>query len=343
MRKSVCTAFLTVVGALGASSVSGQAGNQPVSVPEAGVIEIINEDALEYLDPVARVTTLAGGYDWIEGPLWIEDGGYLLFSDIPNNVIVKYEPGVGASPYLENSGAAGVYPGDYSSGSNGLLLDKFGRLVIFQQGARRVAVMDASLSSPRANYLSLADRFQGRRLNSPNDGVFHSDGSLYFTDPPYGLEGGSEDERRELPFQGIYRLGADGQLALLDDTVRFPNGIGLSPDEETLYVGVSDATNPVWLAYDVLSDGTLENRRVFFNASEWLDDDGTQGLPDGMAVHSSGAIFASGPGGVWLFSPDGRVVARIHTGRLTSNCTLSADEKRLFITADDTLMSLALK
>ena len=343
MRKSVCTAFLTVVGALGASSASGQAGNQPGSVPEAGVIEIIHEDALEFLDRSARVTTLAGGYEWTEGPLWIEDGGYLLFSDIPNNVIVKYEPGVGASTYMENSGAAGVYPGDYSSGSNGLLLDGLGRLVIFQQGARRVAVMDASLSSPRANYISLAERFQGRRLNSPNDGVFHGDGSLYFTDPPYGLERGSEDERRELQIQGIYRLGVDGQLELLDDTVRFPNGIGLSPDEETLYVGVSDATNPVWLAYDVLSDGTLGNRRVFFDADEWPDGDGMQGLPDGMAVHSSGAIFASGPGGVWLFSPDGRVLARIHTGQLTSNCTLSADEKRLFITADDTLMSLAVK
>ena len=336
-------AFLAVFGALGSGQAGGQGEASPDGVSGVGSIEILHEDALELIDGSANIALLAGGYRWTEGPLWIEDGGYLLFSDIPNNVIVRYEPGAGASLYLENSGAAGVDPGDSTSGSNGLLLDGLGRLVIFQQGARRVAVMDAPLSAPRANYISLADRFEGRRLNSPNDGVFHSDGSLYFTDPPFGLERVSEDERRELPFQGIYRLGADGQLELLDDSVRFPNGIGLSPDEETLYVAVSDAANPVWLAYDVLSDGTLENRRVFFDAGERLDDDGAQGLPDGMAVHSSGAIFASGPGGVWLFSPDSRVLARIYTGRLTSNCSLSADEKRLFITASDTLMAIALK
>ena len=343
MRKSVCTAFLTVVGALGASSASGQAGNQPGSLPEAGAIEIIHEDALEFLDRSARVTTLAGGYEWTEGPLWIEDGGYLLFSDIPNNVIVKYEPGVGASPYLENSGAAGVYPGDYSSGSNGLLLDEPGRLVIFQQGARRVAVMDASLSSPQVNYLSLADVSRADGSTVPTMGCFTVTAVSTLPIPPTALREVPKMNAGNCRFRAFIAWESDGQLELLDDTVRFPNGIGLSPDEETLYVGVSDATNPVWLAYDVLSDGTLENRRVFFDASEWLDDDGMQGLPDGMAVHSSGAIFASGPGGVWLFSPDGRVLARIHTGRLTSNCTLSADEKRLFITADDTLMSLALK
>lgn len=335
--------FLAAFGALVSGEASGQGQAFPDGAPEVGSIQIIHEDALELIDGSAGMALLADGYEWTEGPLWIEDGGYLLFSDIPNNVIVRYEPGAGADLYLENSGAAGVYPGDYPSGSNGLLLDSQGRLVVFQQGARRVAVMEAPLSSPRADFISLADRFDGRRFNSPNDGVFHSDGSLYFTDPPFGLERGAEDERRELPFQGIYRLGADGQLDLLDDSVRFPNGIGLSPDEQTLYVAVSDASNPVWLAYDVRSDGILENRRVFFDAGEWLDGEGAQGLPDGLAVHSGGAIFASGPGGVWVFSPDSRVLARIHTGRLTSNCSLSEDEKRLFITADDTVMSIELK
>jgi gluconolactonase len=215
--------------------------------------------------------------------------------------------------------------------------------VLFQQGDRRVAAMEAPLSSPRDNFVTLAGEYDGKRLNSPNDGAFRSDGSLYFTDPPYGLEKVMADDRKELPFQGIYRLGPGGDLHLLDDTVSFPNGIALSTDEKTLYVAVSDKTWPVWLAYDVLPDGDVENRRVFYNAIDSVSAEPDNGVPDGMAVHSSGTIFATGPGGVWVFSPDGHVLAKILTGRQTANCTLSADEHTLFITAHDTLMTFTLR
>lgn len=315
---------------------------QPEIDSKVGSVEILDASAESFLSKEMQPAIRATGFGWTEGPLWITDGGYLLFSDIPNNVIHKYRPGIGTSVYLENAGATSLRPGDDEQGSNGLLLDAEGRLILLQQGDRRVAVMDAPLETPVARYLTLAGEFEGARLNSPNDAVYHSSGSLYITDPPYGLRDSFADERRELPFQGVFRLDPNGKLVLLDDSVSAPNGIALSVDEETLYVAVSDKENAVWLAYDVQSDGGIGNKRVFFDANRWANQEDQPGYPDGMAVHSSGVIFATGPGGVWLFSPSGELLARILTGRATANCTLSADESTLYMTAHDTLMTLHL-
>jgi gluconolactonase len=312
-----------------------------LNVP-TGSVEIFDEEAYHLLHDDMRPVIRARNFDWTEGPLWIEDSGYLLFSDIPNNRVHKYEPGVGTTLYLEPSGATGMHESDTRQGSNGLLLDADGRLVLLQHGDRRIAIMDASLDAPKARFQTLAGRYDGKRFNSPNDAVLHSDGSLYFTDPPYGLANVLDDEYRELSYQGIYRLAPDGAVTLLDDSVSLPNGIGLSPDEKTLYVAVSDQSDPHWLAYDVKEDGSVTNKSVFYDASESIGNAGEHGLPDGMAVHSSGLIFATGPGGIWLFSPEGTPLARILTGRATANCTLSADERILLITADDALLSLAL-
>lgn len=309
---------------------------------QTGSVEIYDEEAYALLHHDMRPVIRARGFGWTEGPVWVGDDDYLLFSDIPNNRINKYTPGLGTKVYLEKSGSTGLHDGDTQQGSNGLLLDRNGRLILMQHGDRRIAAMDAPLDNPAPRFVTLADRYGGKRLNSPNDAVFHSNGSLYFTDPPYGLDGILHDERRELSIQGIYRLDPGGELDLLDDSVSFPNGIGLSPDEKTLYVAVSDPNDAVWLAYEVLADGSVANKRTFFDANEWAGRDGEHGYPDGMAVHSSGFIFATGPGGVWVFAPDGVPVARILTGRATANCTFSADEQTLFMTADDTLMSLRL-
>lgn len=268
---------------------------------------------------------------------------YLGKSTRPQGANCGRDPGIGTRVYLEKSGASDLHPGDSVQGSNGLLLDAKGRLILLQQGDRRVAAMDAPLSEPRAEFETLAGEFDGKRLNSPNDAVYQSDGSLYFTDPPYGLPEGMDDENKELPFQGIYRMSANGDLQLLDDSVTYPNGIGLSIDEKTLYVAVSDAEKPEWLAYDVEPNGSLTGKRVFYDTSDTIGVENQHGLPDGMAVHSSGVIFATGPGGVWLFSPKGKVLAKILTGRATANCSLSADEKTLFMTARNTLMTVALK
>lgn len=311
----------------------------------AGSIEILNPKALEYIDVTAKISVRGTGYKWTEGPLWIDDekGGYLIYSDIPNNTIEKYVPNVGTSRYLNKSGSTGFYPDGSIQGSNGLVLNPAGELVLLQQGDRRVAVMDAPLAAPKSKFKTLASKYDGKRLNSPNDAVFHSNGDLFFTDPPYGLNNGIKATNKELDYQGIYRLTADGDLVLLDDSVNYPNGIGFTSDEKTLIVAVSDHDHPRWMAYDVLSDGNITNKRVFFDAKSLLGVKGEEGMPDGMALHSSGNIFATGPGGVWLFTPEGEVLAKIRTGKLTANCTLSNDEKYLFMTAHDTLMSVPLR
>ena len=307
-------------------------------------VEIYDETANEFLSADTKVSTLSTGYIWTEGPLWIEqEGGYLIFADIPNNKIVKYTPNKGTEPYLEKSGATGLFEGDNSQGSNGMLLSPEGKLVLLQQGDRRVAAMDAPLSAPASKFKTLASHYQQKRLNSPNDAVFHSDGSLYFTDPSYGLTERLNDPRKELDVEGLYRIAPNGALQLLDDSVDFPNGIGLSKDEKTLYVAVSDEDKPRWLAYDVKADGSIDNKRIFIDATKYAKKPGNQGVPDGMVLHSSGNVFMTGPGGVWFVSPEGEVLAKIFTGKFTANCTLSADEKTLYMTAHDTLMSVQLK
>lgn len=330
-----------------ASALTGVACTSGMDVPEASpsepTIEIFDSRALALLNAATPVRILARGHLWTEGPLWVDAGGFLLYSDIPNDVIMQVTPGEAAKPYLSEAGSTALESGDYKAGPNGLLLDADGRLVIFQQGDRRIARMDAPLAAPDHVFTSLVSRDQGKRLNSPNDGVFHSDGSLFFTDPPYGLNEQLEDPRKELAYQGVYRLRPDGDLVLLDRTVTKPNGIALSPDERRLYVAVSDERNAVWFAYDFVPDGSVTNRRVFYDATHLVGLPEEHGLPDGMAVHSSGALFATGPGGVWLFSVKGEVLAKVRTRQPTSNCTLSSDESVLYITANDTVMSIALK
>ncbi len=311
-------------------------------------VEIYDAEAQPYLAQNAAIKTLGQGYIWTEGPVWInkdeasKKSGYLLFSDIPNNTIMKYTPNHPVELYLEKSGATQLYEGDYSQGSNGLLLSPTGKLVLLQQGDRRVALMDADLSQPQSRFKTLASHYENKRLNSPNDAVYHADGSLYFTDPPYGLAKGLNDKRKALSYQGIYRISPTGKLELLDSSVNFPNGIGLSLDQKTLFVAVSDQQHPRWLAYDVQDDGSVSNKRILIDARKPVHQ-GDKGMPDGMVLHSSGNLFMTGPGGVWFVTPKGKVLAKIYTGKLTANCTLSADEKTLYLTAHDTLMSVQLK
>ncbi|WP_225318879.1 SMP-30/gluconolactonase/LRE family protein [Cellvibrio sp. KY-GH-1] len=308
-----------------------------------GSIEIIDPRALQLIDPTKKIFIRADGFRWTEGPLWVDELQALLFSDIPNNRIMQYQPGIGTRLYLEPAGATALFPDDDNGGSNGLLLNNNNELILLQQGDRRIALMIAPLNRPAPQYKNVASEFKGKRLNSPNDAVLSRSGNLYFTDPPYGLAGGMTDKRRAIAFQGIYKVTPSGESVLLDDQVKSPNGIGLSIDQKTLYIGVSDPEHPHWLAYDLDEQGNTSNKRVFYDATKFKNNIEHQGVPDGMATHSSGVLFATGPGGVWIFSPAGEVLAKIYTEKLTANCTLSSDEKTLFITAHDTLMSLSLK
>lgn len=288
------------------------------------------EPAFDKLIPEdAGIEVLAKGFTWIEGPVWVPEdgGGYLLFSDIPRNSVFKWKEGEGVSLFLRPSGYTGNSFYGLEPGSNGLLLDSQDRLVSCEHGDRRISVLTKD-----GGKRTLVDNYQGKRLNSPNDAVYKSNGDLYFTDPPYGLPNRYEDPRRELDFCGVYRLSKDGRLTLLTTELARPNGIGFSPDENTLYVAQSDPRTAIWKAYPVKEDGTLGESRILYDATQSVGK--RPGLPDGMAVDRQGHIWATGPGGVLVFTPDGKLLGRLNTGRPTANCTFGEDGKTLFITAD---------
>jgi gluconolactonase len=316
----VCLAFTHC------SQPSNPPTNQPsaVSPSAASAGNVIETDpALRDILPAdARIEKLAGGFAFTEGPVWINEG-YVLFSDIPNNAIMKWTPDGKVSTFRKPSGYTGPpAPRGAYVGSNGLTLDGEGRLTICQHGDRRVIRLEKD-----GKLTVLADRYEGKRLNSPNDAVYRSDGSLYFTDPPYGL---FDEKAKELDFQGIYRLPPNGKLQLLNKELTRPNGLAFSPDEKTLYVGNSDPDKKIWMAYDVAQDGSLSNGRVFFDATREKEE----GLPDGMKVDTKGNLYCTGPGGIWTFSPQGKHLGTIKPSEVPANCHWGdSDARTLYMTA----------
>jgi gluconolactonase len=305
-----------------------------------GSIERYDPALGQVLAPEAIIEVLSSGYEWTEGPLWVPSEKMLLFSDIPRNSIFKWTEKDGATLFLKPAGFTGEAERKGEPGSNGLLLDPQDRLVLCQHGDRRMARLVGGLSNPKATYETLVDNYQGKRFNSPNDATYSKTGDLYFTDPPYGLEGNMDDPAKEIPFQGVYLLKAGSEVAeLLIDTLSRPNGIALSPKEDRIYVANSDPEKAIWMTYE-LQDGRLSEGRVFYDATSMVGRE--KGLPDGLKVHSSGVIFATGPGGVWVFGADGTVLGKIKTGQATANCALDNDEKYLYITADMYLLRIRL-
>lgn len=285
----------------------------------------------------AVIEKLAEGFDWSEGPVWDRRDGFLVFSDVPMNTVFKWKEGdTTASVFLKPSGYTGTDPRGGEPGSNGLLRDAEGRLVLCQHGDRRVARLEKD-----GKFTTLADRFEGKRFNSPNDGVYKSNGDLYFTDPPYGLIGNNNDPKKETRFNGVYRIAKDGTVTLLTKEMTFPNGIAFSPDEKTLYVANSDPNKPIWMAFEVKDDGTLGEGRVFFDTTAWVKA-GKKGLPDGMKVDKAGNIFATAPGGVAIFAPNGTHLGTLNTGEATANCGWGDDGSTLYITADMYLCRIKL-
>ena len=298
--------------------------------PSFGKIERMDPRLDQIIPKDAVLEKLAEGFDWSEGPVWDRKGGYLLFSDIPPNKVMKWKEGEGITLFLQPAGYTGATPLDVPQpGSNGLLMDPQGRLVLCQHGDRRVARLEQD-----GKFVTLVDRYDGKRLNSPNDGAYKSNGDLYFTDPPYGLKGRDSDPAKELPFNGVYRLAKDGTLTLLTKEMTFPNGMAFSPDEKTLYVAQSDPKRAVWMAFDVKADGTLGSGRVFADSTAATTEAGKKGLPDGMKVDQKGNVFATGPGGVYIFAPDGTQLGLIATGEDTGNCAWGDDGSSLYINAD---------
>ncbi len=300
-----------------------------------------NQQLYRIIPEDAVVEILAGGYDWTEGPLWLPAEKKLVFSDIPSNSIYEWSEGAGTKLFLKPSGYTGTEKRGGETGSNGLLLNAAGELILCQHGDRRMAKMNASLSNPKANFGTLAGNFEGKKLNSPNDAALHKNGRLYFTDPPYGLEQNVNDPAKELDFQGVYMLKENGELVLLTKELTRPNGIAFSPDYSKIYVANSDPERAIWMVYDVSPEGMLINGRVFFDATKMTGS--LKGLPDGLKVHPNGWIFATGPGGVLIFTPEGEHLGTIYTGEATSNCAFNDDYSELFMTADDYLLRIKLK
>jgi gluconolactonase len=314
-------------------------GNPQPAQTEMGKVVRLDPRLDKLIAKDAKVYKIAGGFIWSEGPVWVKDGGYLLFSDIPRNVINKYNPKDGSvSVFLKPSGYTGKperggKAGD-EPGSNGLMLDPQGRLVICEHGDRQVSRIEKD-----GKKTVLADKYMGKRLNSPNDLVYKSNGDLYFTDPPYGLLKNWDDPARELDFCGIYRLSKDGKLVLLTKDCTRPNGLTFSLDEKHLYVANSDPKLPYIYSFDVLDDGTLGKKAIHFDTTKWVEMK-MKGLPDGMKLDASGNLFATGPGGVWILAADGTPLGRIDTGVATANCAFGEDGSVLYMAADHDLCKI---
>ena len=289
-------------------------------------------DAL--IDPDAPIEVLAGGFTWSEGPVWIEEGGYLLLSDVPANKMYRWAETEGLSVFLDPSGYDGADPSAFREpGSNGLIRGPGATILMADHGNRAVASLD--LATRRKTLL--ATHYQGRRFNSPNDLVLAADGAIYFTDPPYGLEGLNDSPLREQPHNGVYRLDPDGHVALIDGAMTFPNGILLSPDGRTLFVANSDPAQAVWKTFALAQAGNVMSSAIFADVSDMVGED-NPGLPDGMAIDASGHLWATGPGGVLIFAPDGAMLGRIDTGTAVANCTFGEDGDTLFLAAHDRLL-----
>jgi gluconolactonase len=293
--------------------------------------EIVKVDpALDQIvPPGTQLEKLAGGFLFTEGPVWVpattNTSGYLLFSDPNANTIYRWSPEGQVSVFRTKSGYSGVNVGEYHQpGSNGLTLDKQGRLTINQHGNRRVIRVE-----PRGNIVVLADRYDGKRLNSPNDLVYRSDGALFFTDPPFGLPKVFDDQRKELPYSGVYCV-KDGQVKLVSTDLDAPNGIAMSPDEQALYVNNWNDRKKVILRYDVNHDCSLSNGRLFFDMTNAPGNDAL----DGLKVDRNGNVYSTGPGGLWIISPEGIQLGLIKGPEDPHNMAWGDDDgKTLYITA----------
>lgn len=303
-----------------------------------GKVERFDPALDDLIEPNAKIEVLGKGYSWLEGPVWVKDEGYLLFSDVPANAIYRWKEGQGIKPFLQPSGYTGL--GVYSTepGSNGLIINQEGMLVACEHGDRRISVMPLTVGGKR----TLVDNYVGKRLNSPNDVIQKSNGDYYFTDPAYGLKQQENDPAREIEYFGVYRRNADGVVELIVDDLSGPNGLAFSPDEKILYVAQSDPDKAYIMSYPVLDDGKVGKGQIFFDATAMVKE-GLPGLPDGLKVDRKGNVFVAAPGGILILNPQAKLLGRIETGGKISNCAWGDDGSTLYITAGTYLLRIRTK
>lgn len=313
-----------------------------VEIKTIGTIERLDAELNSLISEGAVIEIISEGYEWSEGPVWVSSHKMLLWSDVPTNTIHKWTEEKGTEVYLTPSGYTGSVPSTSAEpGSNGLLLSSDNKLVLCQHGDRRMAVMDAPLDQPSPTFKTIADQYDGKRFSSPNDAAYRSNGDLFFTDPPYGLPKHAEDPTKEIPFQGVYKVTTTGDVVLMTDSITRPNGIALTPDEKTLVVANSDPAKAIWYAFDFTADDLLTNARIFYDATE--NGKTEKGLPDGFKFDRAGNMYASGPGGIWIFNKTGKVIGKIKLPNPAANCALADDDKTLYITNDMYVLRVKLR
>lgn len=309
--------------------------------PVIGTVERLSEKINTLISTEAKIEVLATGFGWSEGPVWVPNLHGVVFSDVRKNKAYLWTKSGGLDVFLDPSGHTGYAPSNRVTGSNGLALDAQGNLIICQHGDRRIAQL-VSWEFETPQYKTIVDQFQNKRFNSPNDLVLDSKGQIYFTDPPYGFKNQDNDSLKELEENGVYLWSKDDGATLLDNSLHRPNGIALSLDEKTLFVANSHPDNPVIIAFDI-QNGSLSNRRVFFDGTDLSKNSKNIGNFDGLKVHSSGNIFATGPGGVLVLDATGNHLGTIRLdGRPAANCGFGPDENYLYITAQDILVRIDL-
>jgi gluconolactonase len=334
MRKFSIWLSVTL-GALATLQILVDFGNSMGTSPSSVNIVRLDPRLNAIVPENAIVEKLADGFSWVEGPVWNRVNHYLLFSDIPKNEVIKWNGAEPVSVFLKPSGYTGLEPfAGREPGSNGLTFDSQNRLVLCQHGDRKISRLEKDGSRT-----TLVERYEGKRLNSPNDVVFKSNGDMYFTDPPYGLPNTFSDKDKELDFQGVYRYSEKTKdLTLLTKEFQGPNGIAFSPDEKKLYI--SDSKGAAWYVFDVNEDGTISNKRLVLDAKEQKKNG--PGGPDGIKTDVHGNIFGAGPGGLYIFTPEGNILGRLQFGVPVGNCAWGEDGSTLFITANTAIYKIRL-
>ena len=301
-----------------------------------GSVERLSPEINNLIEKNARIEILANGFEWSEGPVWSSQLNSVLFSDVPENVIYSWNEDKGLGIFTRPIGYSGEVPNLKKAGTNGLTIDADGNLIICMHGDRKITKLEQLNTNKRA---TVVNSFDGNLLNSPNDLVYDSKGNLYFTDPPYGLLEGDDDKLKEIPFNGVYKLSPNGDIEVLIKDLTRPNGISISNDEKTLYVANSDNSNPIIMEYE-LSEFGVKNPQIFFDGNELARKD--IGLFDGLKVHPTGNVFATGPGGDLVIKENGDHIGTIRTEVKTANCAFDENFQYLYMTSDMYLTRIKL-
>ena len=329
-RRYFCAAGAALIGS------SCTAGNNPPTASESFAVklDVFDDRFYELISRQTKADILAEGFQWSEGPCWDLKKNKIYFTDVPQNKAYSWSAKKGLQTFLSPSGEANV-EGFREPGANGLFFDHQSRLLLCNHGRRSIEVVQTDSKTRE----TLTQSFRGKKFNSPNDIVATRDGHMFFTDPPYGLAGLDASNLKELPFNGVYHLAPNGKVKLIDRKLTFPNGIAISKDGRTLYVSQSDPNKPILMRYNLDASHKVMNKTILFDFAAFMKPD-AHGLPDGMTLDEAGNIFTTGPGGIYVITPEGHALGRLSLDRASSNCSFGEDGKTLFVTNQDRLLRM---